>query len=118
MPRRFSEEEKQTIKDMYSQGYTARQIGDALGVKQQCVNYWLNKLVDKPKCQKCIYGTSKGYCDYTLVTGKMRKCPHNNCTEYVEGKKIPVDINYENDSWMHMSRKIMYSQEIVKESEV
>lgn len=51
---------------------------------------------DKPygECKrkkKCLYGKrfagSLFYCDYLCMTGKMRPCDAENCTEFIDKKK-------------------------------
>lgn len=50
-------------------------------------------MAKKRKCETCIYGfhPSSGYafCQYLLVTGKLRPCPGGKeCTEYKKGRAI------------------------------
>ena len=48
---------------------------------------------EKKKCESCQYrctpSSGASFCQYLLITGKLRMCPGGNeCTEYVKGRQL------------------------------
>ena len=98
----YSEEVRQEVYKLFSDGLTRKQIAVKTGLHYGTVTRWLREQpiesecigtgtnADRHLCRTCCYRAKKcvNGCDYIVIMGRSRGCKVEDCNVYKRGKAI------------------------------
>lgn len=104
--RKWTEKEKKYVKENWGGGISTKDMAAKLNRTEAAVKEKARILRNDPKkkargdvprkelsprekCRTCIYRARQGRgCDHADLTGKLRRCPADQCDKYTKGQRI------------------------------